>query len=138
MTAFFVLFLYFLVARRPWMASTFAIAMMFSKEIGAAAYAVTIVSYVVAFTLRTPGSWRTRVAELRPQLPLLGPPLALVGYMAFVHIQQPDAGPWLGSYVPIGVIQDRVDMFLNTNLADAGIPVPPVVPSRPMRWLRRA
>jgi hypothetical protein len=121
MTAFFVLFLYFLLARRFWTASLFAIAMMFSKEIGAAAYAVTILAYVMAFTLRTPISWTERIAELRLQVPLVAAPFALAMYVVSVQVFQSAPGPWLASYVPVAVIQDRLDLILNTNLADAGI-----------------
>jgi hypothetical protein len=121
MTAFFVLFLYFLLARLFWTASVFAVAMMFSKEIGAAAYAVTVPAYVVAFTIRTPMLWKERIAELRLQLPLVAAPFALATYVVAFHMFQSNPGPWVDSYAPVGVLPDRLNLMLNTNLADAGI-----------------
>jgi hypothetical protein len=121
MTAFYVLFVYCLFARRFWSASLFAVTMMFSKEIGAAAYAVTVAAYVVTFTLRAPTTWKERAGELRLQAPLMAAPFALAMYVVLFHMLQSNPGPWLASYAPVGVIQDRLDSILNTNLADASV-----------------
>ena len=121
MTVFFAVFLYFLVARRFWAASVSAVAMMFSKEIGAAAYAVTIPAYFVAFALPLPKSWTERLAVLRSLAPLAAAPLVLVIYVVFFHLSRPNPGSWLEAYLPMGAVQDRLDLILNTNLADAGM-----------------
>ena len=121
MTAFFVLFLYFVMARRFWWASVFAVAMMLSKEAGAAAYAVTVSAYVLAFIIRAPLSRKERLAALRLLAPLTAAPFALAMYVVAVHMRQPDSGSWVSAYLPLGIIRDRLDLILNTNLADAGI-----------------
>jgi hypothetical protein len=120
-TAFFVLFLYFLLAQRFWVAAVCAIAMMFSKEIGAVAYAVTVLAYVVAFTLWTPRPWKERVAALRLQAPLLIAPIVLALYIVDFQLLQPDPGPWMASYAPVSLIQNRLRFILDVNLADAGL-----------------
>jgi hypothetical protein len=120
MTVFFVMFLYFLVARRWWAANVSAIAMMFSKEIGAAAFMVTIPAYIVAFTLSRP-SWKERFLGLRLLAPLTATPLVLVIYVVFFHVSRSNPGSWLEAYLPMGAVQDRLDLILNTNLADAGM-----------------
>jgi hypothetical protein len=120
MTAFFVVFLYFLVARRWWAANVSAIATMFSKEIGAAAWAITIAAYIVAFTVSRP-TWKERIAALRRLAPLAAAPLVLVIYVVFFHVSRSNPGSWLDAYLPMGAVQDRLDLILNTNLADAGI-----------------
>jgi hypothetical protein len=120
MTALFVVFLYFVLAGRYWSASVAAVATMFTKEIGAAAYAVTVVAYVVAFTLRAQAPWGDRLARLRAQWPLAVPAVAVAMFVA-VSRWRDGSSSWLGAYLPVAVILDRVDFYLNTNLADPGI-----------------
>lgn len=120
-TAIFVLFLYFLLARRFWLASAFAVALMFSKETGATAYAVAILAYVVAFVLEPRASWRQRIAALRSHAPLAAAPIAVSTYVALVAVFRPDPMGWINAYAPIHVISDRLEAILNTNLADPGI-----------------
>jgi len=118
-TALFVLFLHFLFARRLWIASAFAVALVFTKETGAAALAVTIGAYIVAIVLRPGSSWTRRAQELRSMAPLLAVPTAVVSFLLFAVVFRHDAGGWTGSYAPVQVIPNRVDAFLNTNLADS-------------------
>ena len=118
-TAFFVLFLAFLVARRFWTASVFAVAMMFSKEVGAAAFVAAVAAYVVAFTIRAPLSWKERVACLGQQAPLMAAPLILAAYVVDFHTLQPNPGSWISAYVPVSLVTDRLALILNMNPADA-------------------
>jgi len=120
-TAFFVIFLYCLMAHRFWAASAFALAAMFTKETAAAACALAVVAYVVAFVLRPGTSWAQRAVALRSHAPLLAVPLALGIYIVFAAGFRHDPGGWAGSYAPVQIIPDRVDAFLNTNLADPSI-----------------
>jgi hypothetical protein len=121
-TAFLVLFLYFLVARRFWLASAFALAAIFTKETAIAACAVTITAYIVAFVLRRPRtSWAQRAATLRSHAPLLAVPAAIVVYVLFVAVVRHGPGGWAGSYSPVQTIPNPVDAFLNTNLADPSV-----------------
>jgi hypothetical protein len=117
-TAFFVLFLYGLVARRLWIATGFAVALIFTKETGAAAWAVTTGAYIVACVFRPRTSWAQRALTLRPLAPLLLVPVAVAAFVLFAVAVRHDPGGWTGSYAPVQVIPDRVDAFLNTNLAD--------------------
>jgi hypothetical protein len=117
MTAVFVVFLWLVAAGRFWAASAAAVAMMFTKEIGAAAYAVTVVASVVVFTLRAPITWKERTARLGAQWPLLAPTIALALFVVASRSREGSAS-WLGAYLPVAVILDRVDFYLNTNLAD--------------------
>ena len=117
-TALFVLFLHFLVARRFWIASAFAVALIFTKETAAAAWGVTMGAYVVACVLRPRISWAERAAALRSLAPLLVVPMAVGAFMLFAAVIRHDPGGWAGSYAPVQAIPDRVDAFLNTNLAD--------------------
>jgi hypothetical protein len=119
-TAFFVLFLYFLFAARFWLAAASAVALIFSKETGGAAFAVTMTAYAVAFA--PAARPRTeRIAALRSHAPLLAVPLALLTYLVGFHVFRRDQRGWINSYAPVGVIHDRLDAILNTNLADGGI-----------------
>ena len=121
MTAFFALFLYFLLARRFRLASVFAAAMMLSKETGAAVYAVTVAAYVIAFAIRTPLSWTERLAQLRLQAPLAAAPLAVASYVVAFRMLHPGPGSWVSSYAQVGMLGDPLNAFLNMNPADAGI-----------------
>jgi hypothetical protein len=120
-TVFFVLFLYFLLARRFWLASAFAVAAIFSKETGAAACAVAMLAYVVAFILAPPIPWTQRIATLRSHAPLVVVPLALVTYLILAAVFRPEPAGWVGSYAPVQAVPDRLDAILNTNLADPSI-----------------
>ena len=120
-TVFYVLFLYFLLARRFWLASAFAVAAIFSKETGGAACAVTMLAYVVAFILGPRTSWAQRIATLRSHTPLAAAPLALVTYLIWVLVFRHDPGGWVDAYAPVHIIPDRLEVILNTNLADPGI-----------------
>lgn len=120
-TALFVLFLYFLVARRFWPSSAVAVALIFTKETGAAAFAVTMVAYVVAFVLRPRTSWAQRAATLRSHAPLLAVPLAVAAYVLFAAVFRHEPGGWAASYAPVQAIPNAVDAILNTNLADPSI-----------------
>jgi hypothetical protein len=121
LTAFFVLFLYFLLARRFWTAAAAAVAMIFSKETGLAAFAVTVVAYLVAFTMRTPTSGKERLFEFRRLVPLFLAPIAVAMYIVAFQMFHPTTGSWAASYVPLAAIRDPVDLVLNMNLADAGM-----------------
>jgi hypothetical protein len=118
-TALFVLFLYFLVARRFWTATAVAVALIFTKETGAAAWAVTMGAYIVACVMRPRASWAERAVTLRSLAPLLVVPIAVGAFMLFAAVFRHDPGGWVGSYAPVQVMADRVDAFLNTNLADS-------------------
>jgi hypothetical protein len=120
-TAFFVLFLRFLIARRFWPASAFAVAAMFSKETGAAACAVAMLAYIVAFIFGPRTSWARRIATLRSHTPLVTVPLALVTYLAWVQVFHHDPRGWVNTYAPVQIIPDQRQAILNTNLADPGI-----------------
>jgi hypothetical protein len=120
-TVLFVLFLCFLLARRAWLASAFAVAVIFSKETGAVACAVATLAYVVAFVLAPRTSWAQRIATLRSLAPLAVAPLAPLAYLMWVAPSRHDPLGWLNSYAPVGIVTDRVETFLNTNLADPGI-----------------
>jgi len=121
LTVFFVLFVYFLLARHFWTASAFAIAMMFSKETGAAVYAVTVASYIVAFTPVRDGSWKERLGNLRSQVPLAAAPVAVAIYIVAFRLIRPDSSTWIASYLPVGAVHDPVDMILSVNPADASM-----------------
>ena len=84
-----MLFLYFLLAQRFWMANIFALALIFSKETGGAAYAVTLVAYVVAFILGSRSSRAQRIVLLRSHAPLAATPLAVMTYMLLVNVFRP-------------------------------------------------
>jgi len=114
----FVLFLHFLVARRFWTAAVFGAALAFTKETAVAAWTVTIGAYIVACVLRPRTSWVERAATLRSLAPLLVVPAAIGAYMLFAAVVHNDPGGWVGSYAPLQAVPDRVDAFLNTNLAD--------------------
>jgi hypothetical protein len=120
-TAFFVLFLYFLLAHRFWLANIFALALIFSKETGGAAYAVTLVAYVVAFMFGSRRSRAQRMAWLGSHAPLVATPLAVMTYILLVNVFRPRPLGWLQTYAPVQVISDRLEAILNTNLADPGI-----------------
>jgi hypothetical protein len=117
-TVFFVLFLYALVARRFWLANGFALAAIFSKETAAAAYAVTMLAYVVAFMLGPRTSWAQRIATLRSHASLVAVPLALMAYLMWVQVFRPDPLGWIHSLAPVQIVPDRLQIILNTNLAD--------------------
>ena len=117
-TALFVLFLHFLVARRFWTAAAFGAALAFTKETAVAAWTVTIGAYIVACVLRPRTSWVERAATLRSLAPLLAVPAAVGAYILFAGVVHHDPGGWVGSYAPVQAVPDRVDAFLNTNLAD--------------------
>jgi hypothetical protein len=117
MTAFAVLFLAALLAKRFWAASFAATAMMLSKEIGAAAFGVSVAAFVAAFTLRTAVKREERVASLLGLAPLLAAPALIAVYVVAAH-QSGSGESWLGAYLPVAVINDRVDFYLNANLAD--------------------
>jgi hypothetical protein len=120
-TAFFVLFLYFLIVHRFWVASACAVALAFTKETAAAAWAVTMAAYVVAFILQPRWSWAQRVVALRSHAPLLAMPLALGAYVLFATVVLHAPGGWAASYAPVDAIPDRLDAIWNTNLADPRI-----------------
>ena len=120
-TAFFVLFLYFLFAARFWLAAAFAVALIFSKETGGAAWAVTMTAYGVAFVPATRMAREQRIAALRAHAPLVIAPIVLVGYLVLFHVLRGDPRGWMNSYAPVGLIHDRLDALLNTNLADGSI-----------------
>jgi hypothetical protein len=120
-TAFFVLFLYGLLARRLWLAGAFAIGAMFSKETAAAACAVAMVAYFVAFVLRPGISWARRAATLRSHTPLVIVPVALAVYVLVAGVIRSDPRGWTGSYAPVQAVPDPRDAVLNTNLADPSI-----------------
>ena len=120
-TAFVVIFLYFLIARRFWLASAFAVAAMFSKETGATAWAVIMLAYVVAFVLNPRTSWPQRVAMLRSHAPLVAPAVVLLAYLVLVAVFRPDPAGWVHSYAPVNIVPNFFDAFLNTNLADPDI-----------------
>lgn len=119
MTAFFVMFLAALLNRRYWLACIAAVATMLSKEVGAAAFLLVVAADTIAFVLRTDESSGGRLAALRARSPLVAAPLAIVIYVA--AYQSARSGSWAGAYLPAGVIGDRLDFFLNTNLADPHI-----------------
>jgi hypothetical protein len=120
-TAFLVLFLYFLFAHRFWLANVFALALIFSKETGGAAYGVTMAAYVVGFILGSRTSWARRIASLRSHAPLAATPLAVLVYMMLVNAFRPGSLGWLHAYLPVQAIPDRLEAMLNTNLADPGM-----------------
>src|SRR5262245_8268383 len=119
-TVFYVLFLSCLFARRFWWANVWAIALIFSKETGGAAWGVTMAAYVIAFVPVGRASGSERLAMLRSHALLLVAPLTLLTYLALIAALRPDPAGWLNSYAPVGVIHDSWDAVLNTNLADSG------------------
>ena len=120
-TSLFVLFLYFLLARRFWLSGVFAVLLIFTKETGGVAYGLTLGAWAVASLRRCGRSWRERVAPLAPGLPaLIVPAGALLACIAVYHAPLGRAG-WSNAYAPVGVVTDRVDALLNTNLADPGM-----------------
>ena len=119
-TALFVIFLYFLLARRYWLASVFGVAASFTKEIAAAACAVAIVADVVAFELRPGTSWPQRAAALRSYGPLLVIPSA-VGAYALLGAVFRSEWSWSDSFAPGPLVTNRTDAIWNTNLADPTI-----------------
>jgi hypothetical protein len=120
-TIVFVLFLHALLAGRFWLASAFAVAVIFTKETGTAVYAVTLTAYTVAFMRGTRRPWPQPLAALRSHLPLAVPPLILAAYVVVVAIYRPDPMGWANSYAPVGIVTNRLQTVLNTNLADPGI-----------------
>ena len=123
MTAYFVLFLHFLIARRVWPASVFAIALVLSKETGAAVFAAAIAAYAIAFVIRGQVWREAPLRELRAHAPLLAVPLALAAYMVASHLTQPDiasGGSWMSSYAVVSMLHDPLSA-LSINPADAGI-----------------
>ena len=118
-TAFFVLFLYFLVAGRFWLAGVFAVATMFSKEVGAAGYAAAVGAYV-AFVLGAGLPRPERLERLRLAAPLVVAPLTLAAYLVDAQMLSPGAS-WLSAYLPLGVVPDRLDAFLTVTPANPGI-----------------
>lgn len=120
-TAFAVLFLYFLIAGRFWMAGASGVALIFTKETGLAVCAVTTSAYLAAFVFQPGRSWGERAAVLRSHGPLLVVPLALVLYLVVAVVMRHEPGGWVGSYLPVQAVPDAFDAILNTNLADASM-----------------
>jgi hypothetical protein len=120
MTAYFVLFLYFLLARRFWLAGIFAGGVVLAKETGAAVFAATIVAYAIACIASRRSSFDHAIAELRRHAPLLIAPLALAGYVIALRLTHADAGPWVASYAQVSMLHDPLTA-LSINPADAGI-----------------
>jgi hypothetical protein len=117
-TVFFVMFLACLLAGRFWLAGVFAAASSFSKETGAAACAVAMAAYVVAFLFEPGKSWSQRSAALRSLAPLLTMPVVLVFYLIWASTSRHEPGRWLSAYAPFQAIPNPFDAVLNTNLAD--------------------
>lgn len=121
-TAFFVLFVSCLLTGRPWLASAFAIATLFTKEAGGAACAAAALAFVVAFICRPRVPWRERIAMLRPYAPLVSVPLALGAYLVAMTLLRHEPGGLAAAYAPTQIVFVPVDvMVLNTNLADPSI-----------------
>ncbi len=117
-TAFFVVFLYALVARRVWLASGCALAGMFTKETALPACVIAALAYVVAFVFRPGASWSQRLAELRAHAPLVSVPLVLATYLIVLALVRPDPHGWAAAYAPVERVSDRFEAIWNTNLAD--------------------
>jgi hypothetical protein len=120
MTAYFVLFLYFLMARRFWPAGIFAGGVVLAKETGAAVFAATIVAYAIAFIGLKRPSFEDAIAELRRHAPLLIAPLALAGYVIAFRLTHENAGTWVASYAVVSMLHDPLTA-LTINPADPGI-----------------
>jgi hypothetical protein len=120
MTAYFVLFLYFLMARRFWLAGIFAGGVVLAKETGAAVFAVTIVTYAIAFIALKRPSFEHAIAELRRHAPLLIAPLALAGYVIAFRLTHENTGPWVESYAVVSMLHDPLTA-LTINPANPGI-----------------
>lgn len=117
-TVFYVLFLSCLFAERFWAASACAVALVFTKETGAAAFGVTVAAYVTAFTFDPRRSWSERASSLRSQAPLLTVPLT---FIAYVLLARNPAG-WFSAYAPAEIVPGGLlQTILDTNLADPGI-----------------
>jgi hypothetical protein len=119
-TAFFVLFLYFLVAGRFWLASVFGVATIFSKEVGAAGYAAAVGAYVVAFVLGAGLPRPEGLGRLRLAAPLVVAPLTLAAYLVDARMLTPGTS-WLSAYLPLGIVSDRLDALLTVTPANPGI-----------------
>jgi hypothetical protein len=120
MTAYFVLFLYFLMARRFWPAGILAGGVVLAKETGAAVFAATIVAYAIAFIALKRPSFEDAIAELRRHAPLLAAPLALAGYVIAFRLTHEHDGPWVASYAVVSMLHDPLTA-LSINPADAGV-----------------
>ena len=119
-TALVVLFVYFLLARRPWAAGAVGAAVAFTKETGGAAVALAAVAFTLAFIVRPSMPRRARVERLRGQLPIaIVPAMALLAFVLLVRTSRQFAG-WANTYATVGDIAwgTPLDAWLNTNLAD--------------------
>lgn len=120
-TAFFVLFLYALFAgRTAWIAAT-AVFLIFSKETGAAAWALATIAYTTVFVLRPDRPWSDRLGTFRRRWPAVAVPMGAAAlYLVYVRIHAPQET--LGyATVPVGLISNWSRTILDTNLADPGM-----------------
>jgi hypothetical protein len=120
MTVFFVPFLYFLLARRMWPATFLGIAVVLSKDTGAAVFAAAVVAYGVMRLAVVRRSAADLLAEARLHAPLLLVPTALVVYVVVFELTQPNPGPWLTAYAQVGMLHDPL-AAISFNPADPGI-----------------
>ncbi|HZT77291.1 MAG TPA: hypothetical protein VFA27_11575 [Vicinamibacterales bacterium] len=121
--ALFVLFTYFLLARRPWAAGLLGAAVAFTKETGGAAVALTTVAFAITFIAKPSMPRRERLARLRAQWPIVAVPVAaLVAFLVLVGSSRQFAG-WANAYATVGSVTfaSRSDAWLNTNLADPSL-----------------
>jgi len=117
-TALFVIYLYFLAVRRFWIAAVVAVALLFTKETGAAAWAVTLGAYITAWVLRPGQSWPQRVLALRALYPQALVVVPVVAFAWFAAVVRHVPGGLIGSYAAVQALANPFDAFLNTNLAD--------------------
>lgn len=120
MTVFFVPFLYFLIAGRIWPATALGVAVVLSKDTGAAVFSAAVVAYAVARLAGTRRAAADLQAEARRHAPLLLVPVALAAYIVVFELTQPNPGPWLTAYAQIGMLHDPL-AAISFNPADPGI-----------------
>lgn len=89
--AFFVLFVYFMFAGRPWTAGAFIAFLAFTKETGGAG-ALTVLAFIVGIVLKKPGPRAVRIAALRSQWPLVAVPAAALVVFPILSRLRPDFG----------------------------------------------
>jgi hypothetical protein len=119
-TAFFVLFVYFVLVRRPWVAGGLGTVVAFTKETGGAAAALVMLAIIVAVVMKPPMSRGARIELLKAQLPIaLVPTVGLALFVILLRGSREFTG-WANTYATVGSIgwASRVDAWLNTNLAD--------------------
>src|SRR3954470_18210321 len=95
-----------------------SVALLFTKETGAAAWAVTLGAYITAWVLRPGQSWPQRVLALRALYPQALVVVPVVAFAWFAAVVRHVPGGLIASYAAVQALANPFDAFLNTNLAD--------------------